>query len=63
MSVYRETIEISTSGNRDMTDISSYVEDIVSRSKMDVGICHIFNNGSTGVIGTIEFEGLESVQR
>ena len=43
-----------------MTDISAMVENIVKSSNITVGICHIFNVGSTGVIGTIEFEpGLE----
>jgi len=43
-----------------MTDISSRVEAIVRKSGIKVGLCHIFNVGSTGVIGTIEFEpGLE----
>lgn len=54
--VYRETINISTSGNQDMTDISREVMGVVSRSELSEGICHIFNVGSTGVIGTIEFE-------
>ena len=60
MSIYRETIELSTSGRKDMTDISYQVEDIVRNSNIKEGLCHIFNVGSTGVIGTIEFEpGLE----
>lgn len=60
MGIYRETIEISTSGRKDMTDISSRVEAVVRESGIDEGLCHIFNVGSTGVIGTIEFEpGLE----
>jgi secondary thiamine-phosphate synthase enzyme len=60
MSIYRETIELSTTGLKDMTDISSRVEEVVRKSGIDEGLCHIFNVGSTGVIGTIEFEpGLE----
>lgn len=54
--LYREIIIISTSGDQDMTDISREVEALVNRSKIAEGICHIFNVGSTGVIGTIEFE-------
>lgn len=60
MAVYRETIRIETAGDRDMTDISILVGDVLSASGIKTGICHIFNVGSTGVIGTIEFEpGLE----
>lgn len=54
--VYRETIKISTTGNQDMTDISREVSSVVTRSGINEGVCHIFNIGSTGVIGTIEFE-------
>jgi secondary thiamine-phosphate synthase enzyme len=61
MTVYREVINLKTSGNGDMTDISSEVNDVISRSKINDGICHIFNVGSTGVVGAIEFEpGLAS---
>lgn len=60
MSIYREEILLSTTGSRDMTDISNNVREIVHRSGIVTGLCHIFNIGSTGVIGTIEFEpGLE----
>jgi len=60
MSIYREIIELSTNGRKDMTDISRRVEEIVRNSEIKEGLCHIFNVGSTGVIGTIEFEpGLE----
>ncbi len=56
MAVYRERITIRTSGNRDMHDITSQVEKAVAGSGINTGVCHICNIGSTGVIGTIEFE-------
>ena len=56
MTIYRETIQINTRGKEDMTDISQDVAGIVARSKINEGIVHIFNIGSTGAIGTIEFE-------
>jgi secondary thiamine-phosphate synthase enzyme len=56
MTVYRNTIDLSTSGNRDMNDLTSDVSEIVKRSRIKNGICHVFNIGSTGIIGTIEFE-------
>ena len=60
MTVYRETIELKTRGQRDMHDITAQVETIVRHSKIRDGICHIFNVGSTGIVGTIEYEpGLE----
>lgn len=60
MTVYREIIELKTEGNVDMNDITSEVQSIIQNSKISNGIVHVFNVGSTGVIGTIEFEpGLE----
>ena len=56
MSVYREIIQLRTSGREDLNNISSEVQAIVRRSKISEGIVHVFNIGSTGVIGTIEFE-------
>jgi len=60
MTVYRETIELNTRGSRDMHDITAQVETIVRHSGVSDGLCHIFNVGSTGIVGTIEYEpGLE----
>ena len=43
-----------------MQDLTREVAAIVSRSGVNVGTAHVFNVGSTGVVGTIEFEpGLE----
>lgn len=59
--VHRDTIDISTTGKGDMTDISSEVKEIVRKSLIKNGLCNVFNIGSTGIISTIEFEpGLEN---
>lgn len=43
-----------------MHDVTGEVAQIVSVSGVTTGTAHVFNIGSTGVIGTIEFEpGLE----
>ena len=43
-----------------MHDVTYHVTRIVAESSIKTGTAHIFNIGSTGVIGTIEFEpGLE----
>lgn len=58
--VYREEIEIETAGHRDMHEITKRVDAVVHRSGLRGGIVHVFNIGSTGIIGTIEYEpGLE----
>ncbi len=43
-----------------MHDITAEVADVVARSRIRSGTVQVFNVGSTGAIGTIEFEpGLE----
>lgn len=54
--IHQETIRIRTSGHRDMHDITGEVAAVVSRSGIATGTVHIFNIGSTGVIGCVEFE-------
>lgn len=57
---YQETIEIDTSGHGALHDITGRVAAIVRQSRVQTGIAHVFNVGSTAAIGTIEFEpGLE----
>lgn len=58
--VFQETITVSTTGHGDMHDLTEKVARIVAASGMQTGIAHIFNVGSTGAVGVIEFEpGLE----
>lgn len=58
--VFREEIIVETRGHRDMHELTNRVQAVVERSKVRVGTAHIFNVGSTGIIGTIEYEpGLE----
>jgi len=57
---HQEQITVSTTGHRDMHDITDEVVEVVRSSGVQVGIAHVFNIGSTGALGTIEFEpGLE----
>lgn len=58
--VHQSQIRVSTTGNRDMHEITAQVAAIVHESGIRNGTAHIFNVGSTASIGTIEFEpGLE----
>ena len=58
--VYREDITLETAGHGVMHEITKRVEAIAVRSGFRNGIVHIFNIGSTGIVGTIEYEpGLE----
>ena len=56
MTVYQGQIELSTQGGGHMHDLTDRVADIVRDSDVRAGIVHVFNIGSTGVIGTIEYE-------
>lgn len=58
--VFQDDIHIRTHGHGHMHDLTADVAAIVRRSGIRRGTVHVFNVGSTGVIGTIEFEsGLE----
>ncbi len=58
--IYREEFTIRTDGHRDMHNLTDEVGLIAGRSGLQNGIVHVFNIGSTGIIGTIEYEpGLE----
>ena len=57
---FQREITLNTNGHRDIHNITVEVETIVKESNIKTGIVHIFNIGSTGVIGSIEYEpGLE----
>lgn len=53
---FQSEFEVRTQGHRDMHDVTGEVARIVSESGVKRGTAHVFNIGSTGVIGTIEFE-------
>ena len=54
--IYQREIRLQTSGHRQMHDLTGDVARIVSASDVRAGVANIFNIGSTGAIGTIEFE-------
>src|SRR5215831_9586061 len=53
---YQREFQLQTSGHRDMHNLTEEVAQVVSASKIKTGFVHVFNVGSTGAIGTIEFE-------
>ena len=57
MGTYHSTLALETKGNCDMIDITGSVEQAVSESGMQTGICTVFCPGSTGSLTTIEYEG------
>jgi len=60
MPTHQDRIAVRTAGHGHMHDLTEGVTRIVAESAVSTGIAHVFNVGSTGVIGAIEFEpGLE----
>src|SRR5579862_5009771 len=58
--IYQDEFEINTSSHGQLHNLTEDVARVVSASRVRAGLVHIFNIGSTGAIGTIEFEpGLE----
>ncbi len=53
---YQETFSLQTSGHQHMQDITDHVANVIQRSMIQTGVAHIFNIGSTGSVGTIEYE-------
>jgi secondary thiamine-phosphate synthase enzyme len=54
--VFQKQFTIQSRGHRDMRDLTDSVAAIVAQSGIRTGIAQIFHVGSTGAIGTIEFE-------
>ena len=58
--IHQQEIHLHTNGHRHMQDLTGEVAKVVRGSGVRSGLVNIFNVGSTGAIGTIEFEpGLE----
>lgn len=53
---HQQSIQLSTTGHGHMHDITDEVQAIVASSGISTGIAHVFNVGSTGAVGCIEFE-------
>jgi secondary thiamine-phosphate synthase enzyme len=54
--LYQKSITFSTSGHRDMHDITEGVAGIVREARVRVGVVQLFSVGSTAALGTLEFE-------
>lgn len=53
---HQDQIELHTTGNGHMHDVTDQVASIVANSGVRAGVVHVFNVGSTACLGTIEFE-------
>lgn len=58
--VHQSSFSIRTRGHRHMQVLDRQIEEAIQESGIQTGVVHVFNVGSTGSIGAIEFEpGLE----
>ena len=53
---YQKQISITTKGHGDMHDLTPQVAGVVSSATIQTGTVNVFNVGSTGAVGVIEFE-------
>jgi secondary thiamine-phosphate synthase enzyme len=59
--IHQQEIQLRTSGHRDIHDLTPELARILLESEIQAGFMNVFNVGSTGAIGAIEFEpGLEA---
>jgi len=56
MTVYQAELNLKQTYEGDIIDITSEINQIVSKSDINNGIVSIFNAGSTGAIITLEYE-------
>src|SRR5690349_24527124 len=54
--IFQREIQLRTTGYHQMHDLTGKIAEVVSGSHIRNGLVNIFNIGSTGAIGTIEFE-------
>jgi len=54
--VFQKEIEVSTKAHGEMHDLTDAVAELVTTSGVKTGLVNVFNVGSTGAVGTIEFE-------
>ena len=54
--VYQKQILLETKGHRHMHDLTAEVAQIIRDSGVRTGTAHVFNVGSTGALGTVEYE-------
>ena len=54
--VYQQEINLATQGHRDMHDVTRPVTEAVRASGITTGLVNVHVIGSTGAVGTIEFE-------
>ncbi len=65
MGVFRDSLSLETTRERDIVNITGQLGEILSSSGLSQGTLCVFNPGSTGAITTIEYESglVQDMQR
>jgi secondary thiamine-phosphate synthase enzyme len=56
MSVFQKRIRLHTRGHAHVQNVTDLVQNIVAESGVQNGLANVFNVGSTGAVGTLEYE-------
>lgn len=60
MAAFQKELVVQTKGHRHMQNVTELLAEVVRDSGVSTGLANLFNVGSTGAVGTLEFEpGLE----
>ncbi|MCA9170281.1 MAG: secondary thiamine-phosphate synthase enzyme YjbQ [Planctomycetales bacterium] len=54
--IYQARVQFETTGHRHLQNVTDRIQAVVADSQCQTGTVHVFHVGSTGAIGTIEFE-------
>lgn len=54
--IHQEEFEFATTGHGHVQDLTARIARVVQESGVRTGTAHVFQVGSTGALGTIEFE-------
>ena len=58
--IYQQELQLETTGHGQLQNLTKTISELVRHHSLHTGIVNVFNIGSTGAVGTIEFEpGLE----
>ena len=54
--IYQQELQLETDGHGHLQNLTKTISEIVRHHSLHTGIVNVFNMGSTGAVGTIEFE-------
>ncbi|WFN36064.1 secondary thiamine-phosphate synthase enzyme YjbQ [Methanomicrobium antiquum] len=55
-SVFEDTIQLTTSGEGDIINLTPFIMEVIDKSEIKTGVLNLFVEGSTAAVTTIEYE-------